>query len=439
MEIKVFKFGGASVNGAKGVQNVAKIVRKYSSDNIIMVVSAMGKTTNALEAILEHYLAGDAVAMVDDYYKLKDFHFSIIHDLFPDSDHKVFDQLEKVFNELREYLKNGHLTKGRRKDYNFEYDQVVSFGERFATLIVNHFLVFAGISSKLFDAAKLIKTDSSYRNARVDWKTTTSKIRRALNGYFLKEEKNQKVAVIQGFTGSNNAGFITTLGREGSDYTAAIIAYSLKTKEVTIWKDVPGVMNGDPKWFKDAKKIDVLSYREAIELAFFGASIIHPKTIKPLENADITLRVKSFLNPGLTGTVIRNIARWKVPFPIFIRKQNQVLVSLSPRDFSFIIEENLSDIFAIFARHQIRVNMMQNSAISFSVCVDHDQALESICIKELQKDYLVRYNKDLELFTIRHYHQPAINKIIKGRKVLLEQKTRSTVHLILVKQPENRT
>ena len=431
MEIKVFKFGGASVNSAMGVQNVAAILEKYPGNNIVMVLSAMGKTTNALEELLRHYLSVDAVSMVEVYYRLKDFHFAIVHKLFPDKNHPVFAELETEFTLLQGYLRKGHLTPGERKEYNFEYDQIVSFGEKFATIIVNHHLVYSGIKSKLFDARKMIKTDSSYRDAKVDWTETSTTIRTVMNSYFLKRNEKRKVAVIQGFIGSDPSGNTTTLGREGSDYSAAILAYSLKTKEVTIWKDVPGVMNADPKWFRNAKKLDLLSYREAIELAYFGASVIHPKTIKPLENANITLKVMSFLHPDSPGTSVKNLRKWSVPFPIFIRKQNQVLISLSPRDFSFILEENLSEIFNILAKHQIRVNVMQNSAISFSICVDDDPALENQCLAVLQKDYRVRYNKNLELYTIRHYHQRAINKIAKGREILLEQKTRSTVHLVL--------
>jgi len=431
MDIKVFKFGGASVNSAKGVRNVATILGKYPGENVVMVVSAMGKTTNALEELLRHYLSIDAVLMVEDFFRLKDFHFGIIHTLFPDKNHPVYEELETEFTLLQGYLRKGHLTSSEKKEYNFEYDQIVSFGERFATLIVNHYLVFSGIKSKLFDACKIIRTDSSYRDARVDWAVTSAKVQSVMNSYFPRGNESRKVAVIPGFIGSDPWGNTTTLGREGSDYSAAILAYSLKTREVTIWKDVPGVMNADPKWFRNAKKLELLSYREAIELAYFGASVIHPKTIKPLENANITLNVKSFLHPDSPGTSVKNIKKWSVPFPIYIRKQNQVLISLSPRDFSFILEENLSEIFDILAKYHIRVNVMQNSAISFSICVDDDPALENKCLAAFRKDYLVRYNKNLELFTIRHYHQRAISKITKDRKVLLEQKTRSTVHLVL--------
>ena len=431
METNVFKFGGASVNSAEGVQNVATILAKYPRENVVMVISAMGKTTNALEELLQHYLSFDAVSMVEAFYKVRDFHFEVLHKLFCDKKQPVYKALETEFVLLQGYLRKGHLHAAKIKDYNFEYDQVVSFGEKFASLIMHHYLVFCGMKSKLFDAQKIIRTDSSFRDARVDWPATSRKIRSSMNAWFSRGNETRKVAVTQGFIGSDTSGNTTTLGREGSDFSAAILAYAMKTKEVTIWKDVPGVMNADPKWFRNAKKIDVLSFREAIELAYFGASVIHPKTIKPLENANIILKVKSFLHPELPGTAVKSIKKWSVPFPIFIRKQKQVLVSLSARDFSFIIEENLSEIFSILAKHQIRVNMMQNSAISFSICVDDDPALENKCLAELQKDYLVRYNKNLELFTIRHYQQRDVDKIMKGKKLLMEQKTRSTVHLVV--------
>ncbi|HZX61819.1 MAG TPA: aspartate kinase, partial [Bacteroidales bacterium] len=239
------------------------------------------------------------------------------------------------------------------------------------------------------------------------------------------------VAVIQGFIGGDKEGNTTTLGREGSDFTAAIVAHSLKTKEVTIWKDVPGVMNADPKWFKHAKKLKVLSYREAIELAYYGASVIHPKTIKPLENANITLRVRSFLKPELDGTTIEHLSEWKVLHPIYILKRNQVLISISPRDFSFIVEENLSQIFDLLAKHHVKVNVMQNSAISFTICVDADHLTGPDVLAALQENYILRYNENVELLTIRHYNPAAISRVTKGRKILMEQKTRNTIHLVV--------
>jgi aspartate kinase len=252
-----------------------------------------------------------------------------------------------------------------------------------------------------------------------------------LKDLFKEDHSTRKVAVLQGFIGGDKAGNTTTLGREGSDYTAAIVAHSLKTKEVTIWKDVPGVMNADPKWFEHAEKLDQLSYREAIELAYYGASVIHPKTIKPLENANITLHVKSFLEPDTDGTTIRQLKEWKVSHPIYILKRNQVLISISPRDFSFIVEENLSHIFDLLAKHHVKVNVMQNSAISFTICVDADLVTGKDVLDALTENYTLRYNENVELITIRHFTDDAVRYATKGRKILMEQKTRNTVHLVV--------
>ena len=431
MEIKVFKFGGASVNSAKGVINVASIIRRFPDHHLVLVISAMGKTTNALEELLNHYMSDDPVPMIEAFYRIRDYHLNILKELHLDRKNRVFTELESLFEHLRGYLRNGHLIKKGAREYNFEYDQVVSYGERISSAIIHRYLESSGIRSRLFDAADLICTDDSFRDAGVDWENTVKAIRSKLGDYFSYRKTVPKVAVLQGFIGSDPAGNTTTLGREGSDYTAAIVAYALKTKEVTIWKDVPGVMNADPKWLRNVRKLDSLSYLEAIELAYYGASVIHPKTIKPLENANITLHVRSFLKPEAEGTIIENIPEWKVGFPIYIRKQNQVLISVSPRDFSFIVEENLCQIFEILAHHHVKVNVMQNSAISFSFCVDEDLVGVEKCLSELRENYTVRYNNNLELFTLRHYNQRAINRIIKGRTVLMEQKTRNTYHLLV--------
>jgi len=431
MDIKVFKFGGALVNSAKGVMNVASIIRRYPGDNIAVIISAMGKTTNALEELLGFYMSDNAVPMIDSYYRIKAFHFDILQELFKEKTHPVFKETEDLFEHLHGYLRRGQFTRGKKREYNFEYDQVVSYGELLATTIIHHYLSLSGIPGCLFDAREFIRTDSSYRDAKVDWALTGKKIRLKMKDYFRMNKSPRKVAVIQGFIGGDKEGNTTTLGREGSDYSAAIVAWSLKTKEVTIWKDVPGVMNADPKWFKHAKKLDVLSYREAIELAYYGASVIHPKTIKPLENARIKLFVKSFLQPEQDGTTIEHLVNWKVLHPIYILKQNQVLISISPIDFSFILEENLSQIFHILAKHHVKVNVMQNSAISFTLCVDADHLIEGHVLAALQKNYSLRYNDNVELLTIRHYNPAAISRVTKGRKILMEQKTRNTVHLVV--------
>jgi len=438
MQIDVFKFGGASVNSPSGVRNVAEILKKYNHRRLVVVVSAMGKTTNALEEVLKHYLTGDSIAMVEAYTMVRDYHCNIIDKLFPKKDHLVFGEMDSLFNRLRGTLRKGHLNENVQKNYDFEYDRIVGFGELFSSTIIHHWLIKAGIPSYFLDARELIRTDHSYRDARINWELTQNNIREKVKMVFENQSFPGGIILTQGFIGSDSAGNTTTLGREGSDFSAAIFAYSLRSKEMVIWKDVPGVMNADPKWFKSAKKLNSLSYRETIELAYFGASVIHPKTIKPLENADITLYVKSFRRPDLPGTVIRNLETWTISTPIYIRKLNQVLISVSPRDFSFIVEENLSSIFNILARFRVKVNVMQNSAISFSICVDGETLAETRrthslkeMIAELGKYYSVLYNRNLELITIRHYNQRAINQVTKNRNVLLEQKTRNTVHLIL--------
>jgi aspartate kinase len=435
MEIKVFKFGGASVNSAKGIQNLVSILHLYPEDNILMVVSAMGKTTNAMEELLNYYMTDDPVSMVDVYHKIRNYHFDILYELFPDKSNPVFGEVENLFDQLRGHIRKGHLSAKGKGGYNFEYDQVVSFGELISTSIVSHYLNYSGRACTPEDARKLIRTDSTFMDAKVDWEMTKKLIRSAIPKQLSREGKG-KIVLTQGFIGSDPEGNTTTLGREGSDFTAAIFAFSLGIKEVTIWKDVPGVMNADPKWFRNAKKIDSLSFREAIELAYYGASIIHPKTIKPLENANITLLVRSITEPDQPGTRIENMKEWTISTPIYIRKQNQVLISISPRDFSFIVEENLSHLFKMLASHQVKVNVMQNSAISFSICVDNSHHALPLLLAELQKDFLVRYNDDAELYTIRHYNPAAIRRISKNRKVLLEQKTRNTVHLVVI--PESR-
>lgn len=438
MQIDVFKFGGASVNSPSGVRNIAEILKKFSNRRLVVVVSAMGKTTNALEELLKYYLAGDAIAMVETYTRIRNYHFNILETLFRKKDHPVFTEMDSLFSQLRGTLYRGHLHENKLKNYDFEYDRIVSFGELFSSTLVFHWLIKVGIRSFCLDARELIRTDRTYRDAEVNWELTQTNIRERVETIFNNKSDAGGIILTQGFIASDSTGNTTTLGREGSDYSAAIFAYSLPSKEMVIWKDVPGVMNADPKWLRSAKKLDTLSYRETIELAYFGASLIHPKTIKPLENGDITLRVKSFRKPDLPGTVIRNIETWTIDSPIFIRKLNQVLISISPRDFSFIVEENLSSIFNILARYHVKVNVMQNSAISFSICVDDDGFNETHrnnslkkMIAELGNDYSVLYNRNLELITIRHYNQRAINLTTKNKKVLLEQRTRNTVHLVL--------
>ena len=431
MHINVFKFGGAAVNSAAGIKNVAGILKNFSAEPLMVVVSAMGKTTNSLEVLLQNYLDIDPLELVSSYQKVRDFHFSILKDLFEDKDHVVYGEVDSLFNQLRGYIRKGHLFNMGPREYDFEYDQIVSYGELISSAILHHYLVFAGCACQLFDVRELIITDTTYRDARVDWKTTEARIQKVIPEYFSSQSGRSAIALSQGFIGSDMMGNTTTLGREGSDFSAAIFAWCMHAKEMTIWKDVPGVMNADPKWMPDSVCLETLSYREAIELAYYGASVIHPKTIKPLENANILLKVRSFADTSFPGTSIKNIREWKIQTPIYIRKQNQLLISISPRDFSFILEENLSEIFRILSNFRVKVNVMQNSAISFSICVDADPQKIAPLIEYLSKDYETRYNKGLELFTIRHYTDEAINRIAGGRKIMMELRSRSTVQLVL--------
>ncbi len=431
MQIQIFKFGGASINSADRIKNVTGILTSYAHSPLLVVVSALGKTTNALETVLENFLQQDPIALIESFIKVRDAHFEIMEALFSDKRHPVYGQVDSLFNQLRGYIRKGHLYSNGITDRDFEYDQIVSFGELFSTAIVHHYLVEQGIPCRFFDARDLIKTDTSYRDARVDWTLTGESIRNNIKGYFQGNLQAGSIALTQGFIGSDANGNTTTLGREGSDFSAAIFAWSLQVKEMTIWKDVPGVMNADPKLMGDAVTLETLSYREAIELAYYGASVIHPKTIKPLENANIILRVRSFLDPHLPGTTIQNIREWLISTPIYILKSNQVLISVTSRDFSFILEENLSEIFRILSSFRVKVNIMHNSAISFSFCVDNDPHKILSLISYLQKDYETRYNQGLELYTIRHYNDDAVNRVTWGKKVLMELRSRNTWQVVL--------
>lgn len=420
--MKVFKFGGASVKDAEAVKNVATILKQYPDQNIVVVLSAMGKTTNALERLTNAYFfseenktteAENATTVLEE---IKKYHFDIIEQLFPDKAHPIYNEVNNAFVEL-----DWAIEEPPTHSYDHVYDQIVSIGEIVSTKIVNAYLNQAGIKSKWQDVRDFIQTDNTYREGNVDWELT-QRLSQAL-------ATSEGIIVTQGFIGGTSENFTTTLGREGSDYTAAIIAFTTNAESVTIWKDVPGVLNADPKWFAETKKIEHLSYHDAIELAYYGATVIHPKTIKPLQNKKIPLYVKSFLNPGEAGTII-NEDQSSLPLPCFIFKVDQVLISISPKDFSFIVEENFSAIYKLFAEKQVKINMMQNSAISFSVCIDNDAHKLPGLIKTLQKEYRVLYNENLELITIRYYDQATIDRVTIDKKVLLEVKSRYTVQLV---------
>lgn len=422
--MKVFKFGGASVKDADAVRNVAKILRNYNLDNLVVVVSAMGKTTNALEKVVAAWYA-KSPELSGNMQEVANYHKTIATELFPDSNHPIHVGLRKLFGQLQAILDNKCSD-----NFDYAYDQVVSFGELFSTAILHHFLKDEGLNNNLFDARELIRTDETYREGKVDWAETAILINKTLLPLFALPQK--QIVLTQGFIGSSREGYATTLGREGSDFSAAIFAYTLDAEEMIIWKDVPGLLNADPKYFSLTEILASISYREAIELSYYGATIIHPKTIKPLQNKDIPLRVKSFVNPDGEGSLIYHDTSGDSPIPSFIFKVNQTLVSISPRDFSFIDELNLSKILGIFASLNIHIHLMQNSALSFSVCMDANEHRLKQLFEALVHKFKIRYNTGLELITILHYDQATIDRILQDNKtVLLDMRTRHTAQLVV--------
>jgi aspartate kinase len=417
---QVFKFGGASVKDAQGVRNLGDILKKYSSKNLLVVVSAMGKTTNALEELNEAYIAGESRTTAL-FEAIKAYHWTIVTDLFTDTKHPIYDDLANTFVEI-----DWILEEHPHPDADFNYDQLVSIGEVLSTKIVAHFVQSSGIPCKWVDARNYIQTDNTYREGQVDWEKTTQLIRQSLPPILEKE-----IAITQGFIGTTSENFTTTLGREGSDYSAAIFAYGLKAKSLTIWKDVPGVLNADPKLFSDTQKYEQLSYAEALEMTYYGATVIHPKTIKPLQNAGISLLVKPFNAPNESGTLISDKADNQNLIPAIIVKKNQVLISISTTDFSFITENHLSELFATFAQLQIKLNTMQISALSFSVCIDYDAKRFQKLQELLTKSFKFKYNEALELITIRHFTTEKIDELSAGRKVYMEQLSRNTAQLVV--------
>ncbi len=419
--MQVFKFGGASVKDAEGVVNLGRIVSTHQQDKLLIVVSAMGKTTNLLEELTSTYFRqqGDAFKLLE---QAKHYHDTIMRGLFPDSSHPVYHDVANRFVEI-EWI----LEESPADPYDYLYDQIVAVGELVSTTIVCHYLNDVGLKSKWVDARDYILTDNTHREGRVDWKTTTERIQRGLTPLL----ESQPV-VTQGFIGSTSENFTTTLGREGSDYSAAIFAASLHAESVTIWKDVPGVLNADPKWFDQTELIPELSYLDAIELTYYGATVIHPKTIKPLQNQNITLYVKSFVDTDGKGTQIRK-SNESLPVPSFIFKINQILISILPKDFSFIVEDNLSDIFARLHQHHIKVNMMHNSAVNFSISIDDTGENVTALLDDLVARYDVQHQKGLELITIRHYNQKTIDRVLVGKAIILELKDSYTCQLLVRK------
>ena len=413
--MKVFKFGGASIKDISSIKNILKIISTYNEDRLVIVVSAMGKTTNALELVVHNYFNNkeNLQASISEVYN---FHLEIINNLFEKS-HPIFSDISKSFEKLNSFIK-----ANKSPSYSFVYDQIVSLGELLSSRIIHHFLLNNNINCSFIDARNCIKTNSKYRGAKVEWDITNKKIKDYIS--------DSKISVTQGFIGSDKNNFTVTLGREGSDYSAAIFAYVLNAESLSIWKDVPGLLNADPKFFKNTKLLNQISYSETIELAFYGASIIHPKTLQPLQKKEIPLLVKSFKNPQSKGTILSKGIDIEPLVPCYIFKQNLILLKLSSLDFSFMVEDNISDIFKELHKFKMKVDVIQNSAISFSVCFFDKYNKIKELIKNLEGKYKIDMHKNVSLFTIRHFDEKSIKKITNKRKLLLEQRTEKTVRLI---------
>lgn len=414
--MRIFKFGGASVRDAAGIRNVYEVLQTAGHEDVLLVVSAMGKTTNAMEAVVNNYMQ-KSPSLQASVQEVKKYHNEILLDLFEDETHPVFGAVNEWFQEMDRFFR---LNKS--PNYNFVYDQLVSLGEMISTTILSHYMSHRGIKTLWMDVRNFIKTDSNYRDASVDWDTTQKLIS--------KNARRKSLVITQGFVGSDENNFTTTLGREGSDYTAAIFAYCLNAESVTIWKDVPGVMNADPRYFENARLLNQISYREAIELAFYGASVIHPKTLQPLQRKEIPLFVKSFLNPKLPGTRVSKGDDLEPELPCFIVKKNQLLISLSSIDFSFIVEENISEIFQLLHQFKMKVHLIQNSAISFSVCVDDKFGNFQQLRAALSRKFKVTYNEDVSLYTIRHFTDESARQLSAGKEILLRQISRETMQIV---------
>ena len=420
--MKVFKFGGASVKDANAVKNVAKIVQLFE-DDLMIVISAMGKITNAMENLTQLYFQSSDWSV--QLNEIKQYHLTIVNELRLNKDVNFMQVYNKVLSQLE-----NKLNSETSVNYDYEYDQLVSYGEIISTTIVSGYLNSILIENEWVDARKLIRTNNNFREGKIDW-VLTEALFQSKTGLLYKDKTKRNICITQGFIGHTDTGQTTTLGREGSDFTAAIAAWCLAAEDVTIWKDVPGMLNADPKFFNNTERLSKISFREAIELSYYGASVIHPKTIKPLQNKNISLYVKSFIEPLSEGTLIQADVKYDNLVPSYIFKDNQMLLSISPRDFSFIIEENLRDIFDALDKCKVKVNMMQNSAISFSLCVDNDNRKIQNLLENLESQYQIKYNEDLSLMTVRHYNESILEKLTHKKEVLLEQRSRHTTRFVL--------
>ncbi len=402
---------------ASSVKNVVKVLREVGHENTLLVVSAMGKTTNAMEDVVNAYFK-DKSLLSSTVHEVVQYHDQILRDLFPNDEHPVFEQVKTLFDEVQ-----GFLVWNKSPKYGFVYDQVVGYGELVSTTILSAYFNEIGIANQWLDVRTLIKTNDDYRDAIINWERTQKNVTEKVDRH--------KLNITQGFLGSDDNNFTTTLGREGSDYTAAILAYCLNAEEVTIWKDVPGVLNADPRYFEKTELLNKISYREAIELAFYGASVIHPKTLQPLQRKEIPLHVKSFINPKDKGTTVGKGIGIEPKVPCFIVKKNLVLMKLSSLDFSFIVEDSISELFKLLHDHQMKVDLIQNSAISFSVCVDNKFGKLEALLNLLKSRFKVVHHEGVSLYTIRHFDTEALTSLQNGKEILLEQRGKETVQLVV--------
>lgn len=414
--IKIFKFGGASVKKSDAIINLKEIVSLHKEGLTVIVVSAIDKTTNQLEEIWKSYLNDDLDSAIQKTNKCIDFHYDIINNLVLNKDDDFVAQFNSLSNELKSFLSNN------KKDNNLSYSKIVSYGELWSTCIISSYLNREGYLNNWVDARKIIKTKLNFIESDVDWEKTNEIVNQTIN--------KKKLYVTQGFISSNSDGLTTTLGREGSDFTASIIGTCLAVDEVVIWKDVDGLLNADPKWFDNTKVLKNISYKEAIELSYLGASVIHPNTVKPLQNKKINLRIKSFLVPSNKGSLISESGLDDREIPSLIYKPNQFLLSITTKDYSFVFEEHISEIFSIFSYSGYKVHLMQNSALSFSVCGIISPFKLPLLIKGLQKNYKVKYNEKVDLLTIRHYNSLDIPDFLKSKEILIQQRSRSTIRFV---------
>ena len=418
--MKVFKFGGASIKSANAIKNVAKILNSQDLSNCLLVISAMGKMTNAFEKITDAYFNNDQEKLTESIDFTSNFHLKIINNLFAEN-HVIHQKITVLFGQLLRFL-----TQNKSRNYDYLYDQIVSYGELLSTTIVSDYLNEIKIYNNWVDVREIIITDAVFRDATVNWQETEKRIKAKVDF--------SKLTIVQGFIGGDLNGNTTTLGREGSDFTAGIFAYCLDAESLTIWKDVLGVLNADPREFKEVQLLEHISYEETIEMAFYGASVIHPKTIKPIQNKKIPLIVRSFKNLNSPGTKVSEGVTLEPTIPCFIVKKNQVLVSISSLDFSFIVEENISDIFKLFHKYQLKVNLIQNSAISFSVCVDNNLNHFDLFYNEIKNMYKVSFVKNVDLFTVRHFTENSLEGIYKLGTSLVTQINKNTAQIIIQKK-----